>query len=644
MIQSLLTYPYRTYVDVKVLFNLFGLKFMSFIIVIQHLLKGFTFGGGGSGLVGIPILFLLRTFKELNSVHIQVLRAVAMTPWTLKSLIGVMSDCIYIAGYNKLPYICGTLLPAILSCVIIAMMWPLSHISYTILLFIIFLHMAVADLLTEGKYSEKIAMNPHKGPHLVNFVWMGIFAGQILAIIITGVLVSSLDPKDLHYIYLIPAFLIALSIYPTFGNWIGDSIDVRSSMDGDGGGNESFRVKNLLCNHLWVELPRSYSTSHNEEDYYKQKSSNDCILCKKYIDNDHDEDLVSKAKVYIESFNDLSTIDEITINVYATYFKDTKLITKECIDAHLRGSHTLQKKEDALVARMMIIPFIGLNKTKMVQNWKVFTLALLIGAISLISSALGISQIDPAFLCGASILFSLTIVGAFYLLVDRRIAKIQSFVLIQNMFSVSTEAAVFFFFTDTVEQYPDGPHFSTYFYITVMGLVGSICSLLGTWTYHTFMKDWTYRRVFICNNLLFMVVSLLNVVLYKRWNRGWMPDYLFVLGAETFQNIVSIWTYMPMTIMISQLSPPGLESTMFAILAGSSNLGNSFAQYQGAFLLQILNITPNGSPNEGVKFNNLWIASLISSLLPCIPLILVPFLIPNAHQTQNLLEDEEYLV
>jgi hypothetical protein len=626
-------YPSRVYGDIKTLFNLFGLKFMCFVMVALHLLKGC-----GSGLVGIPILFLLRTFKELNSVHIQVLRAVAMAPFTLKSLMGIISDTVYIAGYNKLPYLCTTLIPSILSCIIIAVMWPLSHITYTILLFIIFLHLAVVDLLTEAKYSEKIAIYPDRGPQLVSFVWVGIFVGQLLAIIVTGIFISSVTSHDLHYIYFLPAFLIALSIIPTFGNWIGDTINIG---DGVGGSTitttDRVHVKNLLCNSLWIEIPRSYSTSNNVDDYYKQKSVSDCLLCKTFIEDDHVEERVSRAKVYIESLHGVIENDDIASRVCTTYLDSMN--TKETVLAHLQGVHTLQKKEDAIDDRVMILPFIGVNKTKIGQNWQVFTLALIIGSVSLITSALGLFQIDPIFLCGASILFTIIIIIAFYVLIDRRIAKIQSFNLIQNMFSVSISTAVFFFFTDTVEQYPEGPHFSTYFYITVMGTVSAVCSILGLWGYDSFMKNWTYRTVLIVNNILYMVISLCNVFLYMRWNVKYMgiPDYVFVLGTEVLEQIVSIWTYIPMTVMMSHLCPPGMESTMFAILAGSSNLGNSFAQYQGAFLLKVLNITPNGSVNESAKFDNLWIASIISSVLPCIPLILVCFLIPNAYQTQSLL-------
>ena len=201
--------------------------------------------------------------------------------------------------------------------------------------------------------------------------------------------------------------------------------------------------------------------------------------------------------------------------------------------------------------------------------------------------------------------------------------------------------AMIHFFTDTIEQYPDGPHFSKKFYIIVMGVVGSVCSIIGAFSYLAFMKRWKYRTVFVVNNIIYIMVGLLNVVFFKRWNLYMgIPDTVFVLGAETFQVIIGQWTNMPVTTMMSQLCPRGMESTMFALLAGSSNLGNSLAQYQGAWLLKLLNIKPSGMIDESAQFDNLWIASLIATLLPLVTIFFIPCLIPDKYQTEDLIDND----
>ncbi len=93
--------------------------------------------------------------------------------------------------------------------------------------------------------------------------------------------------------------------------------------------------------------------------------------------------------------------------------------------------------------------------------------------------------------------------------------------------------------------------------------------------------------------------------------------------------------------MMSQLCPNGVEATMYALLAGASNLGNALAAYEGAYVLDALGVTPNGSPNEGAKFDNLWIAAVLAAMGPCVPLLFLPFLIPDARQTDRLLDDDD---
>lgn len=154
------------------------------------------------------------------------------------------------------------------------------------------------------------------------------------------------------------------------------------------------------------------------------------------------------------------------------------------------------------------------------------------------------------------------------------------------------------------------------------------------------MKDWKYRNVFLITNLLLALVNLLNVIIFKRWNilLG-IPDTFFILGAETFQHVVSVWSYLPFTLLISQLCQHGTEAIIFSIVAGSSNLGSALSSFQGSFILDLLKITPTGN-DDTMAFNNLWLACLITAISPLIPLIFVNFLIPDSYQNENLIEKE----
>merc|ERR1719223_887212 len=69
------------------------------------------------------------------------------------------------------------------------------------------------------------------------------------------------------------------------------------------------------------------------------------------------------------------------------------------------------------------------------------------------------------------------------------------------------------------------------------------------------------------------------------------------------------------------------------------NLAIIVSNYAGAFLLDVLDVNPQGAIGESAQFENLWIAALVSACGPCVPLLLVRVLIPDASQVDKLLVD-----
>lgn len=55
----------------------------------------------------------------------------------------------------------------------------------------------------------------------------------------------------------------------------------------------------------------------------------------------------------------------------------------------------------------------------------------------------------------------------------------------------------------------------------------------------------------------------------------------------------------PGVVILSQLCPPGLEATMYALLAGCHNLGGTIASATGAWVLQVLEVQPAGAKDKG---------------------------------------------
>merc|ERR1719424_125062 len=94
------------------------------------------------------------------------------------------------------------------------------------------------------------------------------------------------------------------------------------------------------------------------------------------------------------------------------------------------------------------------------------------------------------------------ILVSFSILLRPQIAKINAFFLVQTSLGIGIGGSTFYFYTDTPEQYPEGPHFSIQFFTTVLGLVTSLFSLFGLMLYNKYMKDWNYRTLLMVANLL----------------------------------------------------------------------------------------------------------------------------------------------
>lgn len=600
--------------NMKELKSALGTGLFLFIIIAQHISKGFIFGGGSEGFIGRPIEFLFQSYgglDNLNAQQIQLYKTVAMTPWSLKSIIGMLTDTIYICGYNKLPYIFITMLLAILSCVTLPTIWPVNPVIITGLFFFIYLFASTTDLLTEAMYSQKITQKPKKAADIVTFVWVGIYIGQIMSTVIVGLLLDSIAP---HLIYYIPVPFIIFMLYTVYNNWMGDKMHINESNDNN--------TKYL------VTLPEKIEEDSDTNKKVEYIHNPFHYLWFRYVsDNDEDNVYSADGAVLIDDKNDTSSI-EIILSSSSSSSSDEDDNSKENV--------TIKKN------KKIKTPTIGININKIEKEWRCFLLAAYIGILSITTSIMAICQVDTLYLTIVSFTGAIIMIIGFNVLIEKTTARIQTFSIIQNMLGLSIGGASFFFFTDNAEQYPEGPHFSKKFYVIVLGVVGSICSIIGSMTYLSFMKHWNYRTVFLFNNVIYILVGLLNVVFYKRLNLliG-IPDTVFILGAETIIVIVAQWTNMPMTTMMSQLCPKGMEATMFALLAGSSNLGSSLSQYQGAWLLHILNIKPRGMIGESAQFENLWIASLIATLLPFVTIIFIPFLIPNKYQTDNLLKIDD---
>ena len=60
---------------------------------------------------------------------------------------------------------------------------------------------------------------------------------------------------------------------------------------------------------------------------------------------------------------------------------------------------------------------------------------------------------------------------------------------------LSVAGPAYYFYLDDELQYPDGPHFTAFFYNTVLMVCGNVFGILALIFYARFMKTWTFRFV-----------------------------------------------------------------------------------------------------------------------------------------------------
>jgi len=282
------------------------------------------------------------------------------------------------------------------------------------------------------------------------------------------------------------------------------------------------------------------------------------------------------------------------------------------------------------------------SRAQLMEQKEACFLCILMFVGTLLLSFLGIFYESAKVNAIAAIIVAIVMLIAFSVVLKPVIAKVNAFFLIQTSVGLSIGGASFYFFTDTPAEYPEGPHFSMEFFTSVMGTVGSICSMFGIYSYQKCVSTWSYRSLLWMTNLILAVLSISDLMIFTRTNvRLGLPDHAFVMGSSVLGTIIGQWMWMPGIVIMSQLCPKGMEATMYALLAGCHNLGNTISSNTGALLLEYLNCQPSGAPNESKQFEHLWIGSALSTVLPLVTCALIPWLIPDAKQTDKLLDEDD---
>jgi len=191
----------------------FSLKFLAFLFASQFFVKG-TLYQIASG-VFLPI------FKRMNvdAVHVQLYMTLAMAPWSIKPLIGVVSDLLSIFGYHKRYYLVISIVVGFVSG--LSLIFIPHQISLTVLIVLCFFglnfEISICDLLSEGTYARLMNENPHTGTNIITLVNGFQMAGQLLALCFVGPLS---DINAFMPVFIIGTVICVIPLIPTFLGWL----------------------------------------------------------------------------------------------------------------------------------------------------------------------------------------------------------------------------------------------------------------------------------------------------------------------------------------------------------------------------------------------------------------------------------------
>mmetsp|Transcript_53783 Transcript_53783/g.125089 ORF Transcript_53783/g.125089 Transcript_53783/m.125089 type:complete len:603 (+) Transcript_53783:69-1877(+) len=485
----------------------YGFNLLLLIFNVQHIMKGFAVN-----FTVVAEQFVYRSYS-VPATDMQAYNAVTNLPWSMKPIIGLISDVFPIFGFNKTPYALLTSLSGTAAFLSIGLLPKASmpEVALVVCLFLCSLQVSTADVLTQGKVTAKVndAPTPILRTGLLTFTWSGGDICALVAVISSGFVIHYCGARFTYLIAGIPGATFIL----------------------------------LAARGCYEE----------------------------------------------------------------------RCVSKE------QAQETRQRFWLQLEACMLSV-------------------LMLLGAVTIICSLTASKSFVVHGIVSSCV--AVVVLFSFSFWLTPAIAKMNAFNFIYAVMSLSIDAASFYFFTDTPEQYPEGPHLSVFFFTTIRGAVQFGFSFLGIYSYQSLSEGWTYRRWLIMSTFLFSMVNILNVLMFRRINvKLGVSDEAWVIGTTALISVVDKWRWMPRMVSICYMTPRGMEATFSALLVGCHNLGWAISSNIGALLLSSLGITPRGAPQESTQFEKLWIASMWSSVVPPVMVMLLCWLVPDERQDVSLVGD-----
>lgn len=230
-----------------------------------------------------------------------------------------------------------------------------------------------------------------------------------------------------------------------------------------------------------------------------------------------------------------------------------------------------------------------------------------------------------------SIIASAVLIAASLKLLRPTVAKCNVYMFLASAAYVSSAGTLDYFYTAPPSCLENGPNFSMTYYVTWSAIVGSVAALASVAVFQSCMQEWRLRPLFWISTVLRCAAAVVDIIIVKRWNlAAGVPDKVaYMLGNNIAGSVVAQLDLMPAVILTSKLCPPGMEATMYALLAGFQNFGGAVSAALGSALTAAYDIEADFETDE-CRFKNLTRFIFVAHML--LPLAVVPLtwlLLPN---------------
>ena len=283
------------------------------------------------------------------------------------------------------------------------------------------------------------------------------------------------------------------------------------------------------------------------------------------------------------------------------------------------------------------------NREQIEKKKHLLGLSLLLSAVALAVMMIQIYETTRVQLLYASV-GSVVVIAASVAVLPHQIAKACVFLFLKNVSWVSIGSILSYWYTSPNPCVVDGPDFSYTYYQTYAGVVSNIAPIGGVLLFQAFLSRKKFFFAFVVTTLIKLISAIFDITMVRRWNVsvfGVSDDVMYMLGDAVTQPLCYMLAYMPMTLLMSRLCPKGVESTLFGLLSGFENLGQTVAVIIGVYAAEQLAInTGSGSgSSEACNWDHLTTLIVIAHVFA--PLLAIPaayFLLPDTVIAEDIRE------